>query len=391
MMKPLILLAFVDDWELSGDGSGDPFELQFAPMRELVRIYNARGIRGSFNAEVLQQLTFRKFQDEHAELKRLADEWDAAVQKAFRQGHDIQLHIHPQWSDAEYLNGKWNLKAHWSILNYPVDEAQQMISNGKEYLEKLLRPLDPDYRCVSFRSGSWCIAPSPYMLNLLADFGIVFDMSIVGGVRYRTRRIDLDYTNCEEDFLPFYPVMTDARRVSDKIEPIICVPTNHFYGSRRQTFQHHARKVVGKFKSRIAPRSANERAGRTVESYGHEWAQSSHASTFTRVYEKGIVPYIIGKHLISDLAQLDYALMREMLQSIRRRARASGLAEVPIILENHTKDVQDFSDIERFIEEVSKAPDIKCVTIREIARDLKAGRFHVKTAETNSYAGRSNS
>src|SRR5260370_24633125 len=89
MMKPLILLAFVDDWELSGDGSGDPFELQFAPMRELVRIYNARGIRGSFNAEVLQQLTFRKFQDEHAELKSLADEWDSAVQKALRQAHDI--------------------------------------------------------------------------------------------------------------------------------------------------------------------------------------------------------------------------------------------------------------------------------------------------------------
>jgi len=390
-MTPTIYLTFVDDWELSGNGSGDPCELQFRPMRELVRIYNAHGIRGSFNAEVMQQLTFRRYQSQQPELKALADEWDNAVRQTFRGGHDIQLHIHPQWSDAEYRCGEWNLRGDWSILNYSPDQARRMISSGKEYLEGLLRPLDPDYRCVSFRSGSWCIAPSPYMLTTLADLGIIFDMSIVGGVRYETRRINLDYTNCEEDFLPFYPVMTDARRVSDKVEPIICVPTNHFYGSRRQTFQHHARKVVGQLKSRVAPRSANERTGRAVERYGHEWAQSSHASTLTRVYEKGIVPYIKGKHLISDLAQLDYALMREMLQSMRRRARASGLAAVPIILENHTKDVQNFSQIERFTKEVSKASDIKCVTLSEIARDLRAGRFHVKTTETNSYAGKFNS
>jgi len=379
-MKPTIYLAFVDDWELSGDGSGEPYELQFRPMRELVRIYNAHGIRGSFNAEVMQQLTFRKFQSEHHELKALADEWDAAVQEAFCQGHDVQLHIHPQWSDAEYKNGAWNLRGDWSILNYSPDQAHQMINSCQRYLEDLLRPLDPDYACVSFRSGSWCVAPSPYILNLLADFGIVFDMSIVGGVRYRTRRINLDYTYCEEDFLPFYPVMTDARRVSDKIERIICVPTNHFYGSRRQTFQHHARKVVGKVKSRIAPQSAKERTGRTVESYGHEWAQSRHASTLTRVYEKGVVPYLKGKHLISDLAQLDYALMREMLLSIRRRARAAKLTEIPIILENHTKDIRNFSDIECFVAEVSKAPDIKCVTLSRLARDLQSGRFQIKTA-----------
>lgn len=379
-MQPTIHLAFVDDWELSGDGSGDPRELQFAPMRELVRIYNAHGIRGSFNAEVLQQLAFTDYQDEHAELREFAGEWDAAVQETFRQGHDVQLHIHPQWSNAEYEDRRWDLKGDWSILNYGAVEAREMISRGKTYLESLLRPINSDYACVSFRSGSWCIAPSPFMLDLLADLGIVFDMSIVGGVSYETRRINLDYSQCEEDFLPFYPVMTDARRVSDKPEPIVCIPTNHFYGSRRQTLQHHLRKAADKVKGRVASQATANKSSRTVESYGHEWAQTRHESKLTRIYEKGIVPYLAGKHLISDLAQLDYALMSEMLQSIRRRARASGLPEVPVILENHTKDIRDFSDIERFIAKVSKAPDIKCVTLTELARELASGTFKVKTA-----------
>jgi len=374
-MAPTIHLAFVDDWELSGDGSGDPRELQFAPMRRLVEIYNAHGIRGSFNAELLQQLAFRRFQEAHPELKAWADEWDEAVREAFRSGHDVQLHIHPQWSRAEYEDGKWKLNGDWSILNYPREEARALLARGKEYLENLLRPLNPNYAAVSFRSGSWCIAPSPFMLQLLADFGIVFDMSIVGGVRYDTRRIKLDYSNCEEDFLPYYPTMTDARRVSSKPEPIVCIPTNHFYSSRTMTLRHHARKIAAKMKGRSA---TEQPSVRSVATYGHEWAQTSHDSTWRRVYDKGVVPYLKGRHLISDLAQLDYSLMSEMLQSIRRRALTSGLKDVPAILENHTKDLHDFSHIERFIAEIASAPDIRCVTLTELARDLQAGRFSIK-------------
>jgi hypothetical protein len=176
--------------------------------------------------------------------------------------------------------------------------------------------------------------------------------------------------------------MTDARKVSDKQEPIICTPTNYFYGSRRQVFKHHLGKAVEKIRRRVAPAPAAQKSSRSVEAYGHEWAQNRHASLLTRVYEKGVVPYLKGKHLISDLAQLDYALLCEMLVSIRSRARASGLAHVPVILENHTKDIQDFSDIERFVKDVSEAEDIKCLTLSELASELQNGRFHIRMAET---------
>jgi hypothetical protein len=62
MNDTVIHLALVDDWELSGSGAGDPHQLQFRPMRKLSKIYNDHGIRGPFNAEVMQQLAFRDFQ-----------------------------------------------------------------------------------------------------------------------------------------------------------------------------------------------------------------------------------------------------------------------------------------------------------------------------------------
>ncbi|HEV7842565.1 MAG TPA: hypothetical protein VGO69_02660, partial [Pyrinomonadaceae bacterium] len=102
-MKPLIYLSLTDDWELRGNGAGDIEEIQFRPMRELVRIYNQYHVRSTFNVEVMQQLTFRKFEREFPELLQLADRWDEHVLDAFRQGHDIQLHLHPQWTKAGYI------------------------------------------------------------------------------------------------------------------------------------------------------------------------------------------------------------------------------------------------------------------------------------------------
>jgi len=217
------------------------------------------------------------------------------------------------------------------------------------------------------------------MLDLLVRLDITFDMSIVGGVRYNTRNIQLDYSDCEETFLPFYPVMTDARRVSDKPEPIICVPTNHFYGSRRQVFRHHLRLALGQVKKRLKPAAPAAAGERTVETYGHEWANVGHGSTLAKIYDKGVLPYLKGKHLISDIAQLDYPLLSEMLASLRRRAAESGLTEVPVILENHTKDVRDFSDIERFVSDVSVANDVECITLTELAAHLESGRFKVRS------------
>jgi len=266
-------------------------------------------------------------------------------------------------------------------VNHDPDSAFEMMSAGKEYLENLLRPIDPGYRCVSFRSGAWCIAPSPHILNLLVKLDIVFDMSIVGGVRYNTRNVQLDYRHCEETFLPYYPLMTDARKVSVKKEKLICVPTNHFYASRTHLLRKHLRKVKQTVGTCVRPQAVKS-GGNPAQSYYQEWDDIAPTSPLRRVFKNVLAPYLTGPHFISDISQLDYSLLSEMLSSIRRRARRTGLEEVPVILENHTKDIQDFSHIERFIKDVARAPDIKCLTLTELARGLQNGRFHVRSAVT---------
>lgn len=370
-MKPTIHLALTHDWELRGDGSGDIEQIQFAPLRQLLDIYAKFSARTTILPDVMQQMAFRRCESKHPDLKPLADLWDEHARDAFRQGHDIQLHLHPQWRSAEYANGRWQLNRDWSILTYDRDDAYAMLAEGKQYLESLLQPFDSSYRCLAFRAGALAAAPSAHLFKSLAHLGMQLDVSIAAGVFVNDHNLQLDYRNCEETFLPFYPTMEDARKVSNKPEPVVCVPLNHFFGSRRAVTRQNVSLAWREVRrQRSAAPAAKDAPARN---------QSS-ASRFELAYEKLILPLVKRKHFVSDTGRLNYPLMREMLFSIRQRAKASGLADVPVVLTNHPKDIRDLAGIERFVGEVSQAEDIRFITLRELAGKLRTGEFSVRTA-----------
>ncbi|HEX3142687.1 MAG TPA: hypothetical protein VHQ64_01865 [Pyrinomonadaceae bacterium] len=365
----MIHLALTHDWELRGDGSGDIEAIQFAPMRRLLAIYKKFGARTTFLPDVMQQVSFRSLQEKHEDLRRDADCWDEHARAAYAAGHDIQLHLHSQWSDARYENGKWELKGPWSLLKYDRDRPARMIAESKRYLEKLLSTLDPKYRCVAFRASALALAPSPHLLSTLAALGIEIDVSMAAGFYLDNETLQLDYRECEETFLPYYPRMDDARLVSSKHESIVCVPLNHFYGSRREVTKQNLALMTGRLVAKGNASTAQKPRAQL----------DTQTSGVARVYEKLIAPVIKRKHFVSDLSRLNYPLMREMLASIRERARDSGLSKMPVVLTNHPKDMRDWDAIERFVGEVAEAKDIEFITLSQIAERVKSGDFEVKS------------
>jgi len=368
-MTPTIYLALTHDWELRGDGSGDIEEIQFTPMRRLLAIYEKAGARTTFLPDVMQQIRFRSLQDEHPELKQAADAWDEHAQEAYARGHDVQLHLHSQWSNAEYENGRWQLRGDWSLLSYDREHATKMISDSRSYLESVLRSVDPQYRCVAFRGSALAIAPSSHLLSSLAALGIEIDVSVAGGFYLNNETLQLDYRNCEETFLPYYPRMDDARRISNQPEPIVCVPLNHFYGSRRLVTKQNLALAKARLSSTEKTTTAPARL-------------DSQSTGLARVYEKLIAPAIKRKYFVSDTGRLNYPLMCEMLASIRQRARESGLAKVPVVLTNHPKDIRDWAGLERFVGEVADAEDLEFITLSELALKIKGGEFEVRAKST---------
>ena len=377
---PRIDLILTDDWEVRGDGSGNARAIQFDTMRTLCDVYERHGLQASFNVEVLQQLAHLRLGDQHPELREIAAGWEAIVRETYSRGHDIQLHVHPQWSDAAYTDGLWSLRGAWSLLEYPADQAKAMLESAKEYLEGLLQPINPSYRCISFRSGSWCIAPSEHLLGILADLGILVNMSIVDGLFYEAPHVTIDYRNIDEPFLPYYPTMGDARRVGTTPQPIVCIPTHSFharlpgFGLRLVARTLDRRTSLGRPltcrfvapRDTAIPNAGYERAAYFREEWGNE-PMDGMAKRRTKV---------------SDLCGLSYYQMSEMLRDIRRRAKSAGAGAIPVILQNHTKDVGDFAPLQLFAKRVGAARDLRVITLAELATRIAAGDYLIRRART---------
>jgi hypothetical protein len=372
-----IQLVLSDDWELRGNGSGAMRAIQFATLRGLREIYEATGLRGSFNAEVMQQLEHQSRRAEFPELGELADEWDDIVRETYAAGHDVQLHVHPQWSDAVYEDGGWSLRGSWSILDYPREELLAMLARCKDYLEALLRPIDPGYRCLTFRSGSWCIAPGRHVLDVLVELGIEVDVSIADGIHSDTRHVKLDYRELDEPFLPYYPELEDARRIAAGGGPIVAVPTHTF----RRSVTGRGLRFAGRAAQRRAPwlrpvtralvapsDTPVPRADYDRRAYFEdEWGTIRRAASLFSVK-------------VSDLSELSYLETRQMLRDVRRRARGSGWPVVPVVIENHTKDLGDLEPLRLFAREVARS-DFEVITLAELARNIRDGMYPIRTAD----------
>jgi hypothetical protein len=386
---PRIDLVLTDDWELRGDGSGHMPSLQFDTMDRLIAIYERHGLVATFTVEVMQQLRHLEEGARRPALLDLARRWEDRVRDVYRRGHDVQLHIHPQWDGAVWDGDRWRLGAPWSIVEHPPDRVRAMLRACREYLEGLLRPIDPGYRCVAFRGGSWCIAPGDHVLPALVENGILLDVSLVAGIRYDNAVVRLDYRNLDEEFLPFYPDLRDARRMSAKRQPIVCLPTHTFDYTPAAKFRHLAlrraarlpltRRFLDDWVSWVSPDSVPI-AGAAADAYTF-WEKRPADSPPPRGRVAQWLGYYRERHrFISSLASLSFPLMHEMLRDIRRRATASGWGAVPVVLENHTKDLGLLEPIERFAAYLARQKDIRVVPLRHVARGVTDGSYPVRSA-----------
>lgn len=381
-----IQLVLTDDWELRGDGSGDMKRLQFQPICQLSSIYDKFGFKGSFFVEVQQQLKHLALGNRHPNLAELARQWEEVVREIFSRGHDIQLHVHPQWSYADYINSQWRLGHKWSLLEYPSNEIEEMLTESKAYLENLLRPVRTEYECNSFRASKWCLAPDSSILTILSNLGIVVDTSIVPGIMWTSKAAHFDYEKVDEPFLPYFPQMTDARRISSKKESIICVPTHTFIYGKKSILIRVARKAFSFSKFDLHRHLKTPNKPRLLS--GNRALNGSHPSELSR-YRRLNLKHSWHKfvdllstlrtpvYVISDLSALSSIEMNMMLRDIRKKAQNVTWPIVPVIITNHTKNIINFEPIEKFCEHIADSTDVEVITCTRLARDLRAGVYPI--------------
>lgn len=103
-MKKRFIVLIEDDFEVKGNGLGDVADLQYLPGLALMNIAKKHDVKLTFMVEVAQQLTMTKYKHQRG-VKIQKELWDQTVKLMKEHGFDVQLHLHPQWLNAEYKDG----------------------------------------------------------------------------------------------------------------------------------------------------------------------------------------------------------------------------------------------------------------------------------------------
>ena len=217
----MIGLMFTLDYEVYGNGEGDIISLVLEPTRRFLEISDEYDAKITIFAEVAEFLAMKKV-DKYKESIRKVEE---QLQNAVRHGHDVQLHLHPQWFGAKYHERRWDLNYNcYSIAKLPLEKSVEFLNIGKTYLENLLRDINPNYRCCAFRAGNWCMMPSENILNALKIVGIESDSSVFKWGEEYSKYIYYDYSTAHSNFLSWFAQPDNINNISSDKSNILEIP-----------------------------------------------------------------------------------------------------------------------------------------------------------------------
>lgn len=199
MLKPIFTL----DYEIHGNGDGCPYALMVEPTDRLLRLFEGFGAKLTIMADVAEILRFKEYANDVGRDDFYSEMIEQQLQDAIRRGHDVQLHIHSSYFRARRENGRWIQDwTEYDFARLPIDRMDWMVRRGKQYLESLLRPIDPGYRCAVFRAANWSVSPSANVVNTLLKNGIRIDTSVF---KYGCRdgHVQFDYSSAVSALVPW--------------------------------------------------------------------------------------------------------------------------------------------------------------------------------------------
>ncbi len=356
----MIRLVLSLDYEVFGNGAGDVMQDVVQPTRRLLDICDRHGAKMTILFEVGEYWAFERYDPR---LREVLDYSPCAAMKtqaveAIGRGHDVQLHLHPQWIGAEYDRGVWQLRnSWWRLADLPEGTGSEeqavsitgVLARGKRTLEDVLQPANAAYECVCFRAGGFFAQPSRPIIRALKGAGLKADSSVVKGCR-TTAPFAVDYSRVEIAKAAWWTTdteLTEEGRPGENIlELSVSSRMEPYWKSLKKTKLQAAwqRRKIEKTGGPIpapGPRLSSVPAARTV--LRNLWRK--HASTF-------------------DFCKLS---CHDMLQ------RLEGLddpQQQPVVTIGHAKDFVNDRQLEEFLATVSRNGNVRFVTLSESIHDM---------------------
>lgn len=355
LMKRRRQLVLTVDHEIFGNGTGDARRHMLEPTERMARICEGFGISLTVFFEVEEYLAFERERDSVRKAWGYFPASELAMQAIdlARRGHDLQLHLHPEWVGARFEDESWILRPDRPTVDCLFDtqvEANDYIARRKAVIDGFYEAAGCERRVVAYRCGSFCAQPGRKLLTALAKNGILIDSSVVKGMIRRNDRVCLDFSKAPESRC-HWRVAGDVA-VEDGGGAVSEIPIYSRMGRRFQ--QLTPRRLLAKF-SRQVPKE------RQRQMLGQLGLGRTPASILRFLGQR--FPIKLDFHNMSAT---------QMLRWIRTAPPApEGDLDV-LVLIGHSKEHRNDREFERFLSKVAVDSSLEVVTMSGIAAQLEA-------------------
>ncbi|MEE9270747.1 MAG: hypothetical protein V3V49_10860 [Candidatus Krumholzibacteria bacterium] len=307
-------------------------EVLFEPTRKLLEVWAEFDIEATLFPDICSVWRHRELS-----VPGYADVFEAQIKQAAAAGHDVQLHLHPEWRLAEYEDESWRFKPQTHALhdlgfteNDPAG-ARALIRRGKAYLEDLLSGDNPEYRCVAFRAGGWLLQPEAELVAALLAEGIRADTTVTPGLRMLRTDYTVDFREVPDKPTWFVHPQTGIREDTGSKDDLLVISIASYRGSFSQW--HHAINQLRL--QRRAKTIPQEIRGYPVTKIGPP------PGLFTRIknkFTKLSVPRML------DMADTHESMLTTLASYLRRYDCRNQ--DFTVCMSGHPKDTYDYHLVE---------------------------------------------
>jgi len=342
----LVYLVLSLDYEVFGNGSGDVRRDMVEPTQRLLALCNEYGAKLSIMFEVGEYWAMRE-----AEQRGLLDlgysptqQIEEQIRQAARDGHDVQLHLHPWWMGAAFADGGWQLHPEYrQITDLPrgMGTDGDLLSiagalyQGKRTLEALVKPVCPEYSCLVYRAAEFWGQPSRELIAGMKKVGLVADSSVVRGMR-QTDPVPTDYRKAKSAVGYWWTDTDDISQSGPVGEQIIEFPV---YSALKP--------YICNFKWTKLRATLKRRQTEKADTNGHGMVEARQSTESL----ENVLKKLMSLHPMKyDFCKLS---ARDMIRGLRAARQAdqsmgNGLG-TPVVMLGHSKDFWNDRNLETFL------------------------------------------
>ena len=352
-MKLAIILT--NDWELFGNGQGDYFINQKEPLNSILEVIEFYQAKLTVFAEVVQQLNILKQASSDERSKAIASDWEETVSELVQQGHDVQLHIHPQ-----LIDNKISDHTKWSIANFQRLEMFNIISECKNYIEKTISNSNKDYKCLAFRAGYFANQPSNIVIENLLKAGIKCDTSVTKGLFGGF----YDFRNSYSHYFPWFCKSNICLRDNEKgalLEiPIYSIPKldSPFLRAVFPAFYYrlfHSTRLSKEEKCWLKEDKIKGSGYTNKESYSAQFKYSSRRFIFSKLITNSSIQFDYDQIPARILVRFIKGKWNEINNSNIKKDVQFDKCYLPVVLIGHAKNLKSTYNIEQFLKLLTPA------------------------------------